>query len=93
MSTTEGPSMTFGELKAYILSKMTMEQAFDRILESSIIKYQKLRFQEGEEIHPLIVMATAAMEMGWGFLLGPEEEVEGVVTGTEDYMTKVSGRL
>jgi hypothetical protein len=86
----EGPNMTFAELKAYILSKMTMEQAFDRLLESSIVKYQKLKFQEGEELHPLLVMATAAMEMGWGFLVGPEKEVQGVVTGTEEYMSKIS---
>ena len=81
--------MTFQELKDYILSKMTMEQGFDRLLESGLINYQKLRFEKGQEVHPLLIMSMAAMEMGWDFVIekgGDRDEVRGLITGTEEYI-------
>jgi hypothetical protein len=52
--------MTFQELKEYILSKLTLEQAFDRFLESGLIHYQKLKFEKGEELHPPEPILSAA---------------------------------
>jgi len=85
----EKNSMTFQELKDYILSKMTIEQAFDRLLESGLVHYQKLKFENGEELHPLLVMSMAAMEMGWNFVIENREgkdEVRGLITGTQEYI-------
>jgi hypothetical protein len=85
----EGPSMTFQQLKDFILSKITIEVAFDRLLESGLINYRKLRFDKGEEVHPLLVMSMAAMEMGWDFVVENREgkdEVRGLITGTQEYI-------
>jgi hypothetical protein len=58
-----------------------IEQAFDRFLESGLVN--------GEELHPLLVMSMAAMEMGWNFVIENREgkdEVRGLITGTQEYI-------
>lgn len=88
--TKKGPSMTVKEVYDFIVSKMTPEEALMKFLEGGTIEYQKLRFSEpGKEVHPLILMAMAAMEMEWGFMVEDVEsssEVRGLVTGTPEYM-------
>ncbi len=83
--------VTVAELKEFILKHMTAEQALDRLLESSLISYNKLRFNKGEEVHPLIIMSSAAMDMGWDFVIEQDrEKVEGLIVGTGDYINRTT---
>lgn len=91
---TPKPSMTVAALKDYILKHMTAEQALERLLSGSLIEYEKLKFtSEDKAIHPEILIAMAAMELGWQLMIeAPKEDedgggmVIGMVVGTEDYM-------
>lgn len=85
--------MTVDELYAHITKMMTPEAALKRLLESSLLTYEKLKFPEGEQlVHPLFIMTLAAMDMGWDFLVpnGPDdEEVNGLIAGTSEYVDRI----
>lgn len=86
--------MNKDELKEYILKHMTAEQALDKLLEGHIIEYQKLKFsEEGKEIHPTMLIAMAALEMGWDIVISnaenPDAYLEGIIVGTNDYLNSV----
>lgn len=84
--------MTVEQLYDHIVSQLTPEEALKRLLESGLINYQKLRFQEGEEIHPVMLIAMASMEMGWNFLVEKvegEENVRGLIVGTDEYVDTI----
>lgn len=81
--------MNVQELYDYITKHMTPEQALLKLLEGHVIKYEKLKFGEEENaIHPTILIAMAAMEMGWSIAIqgGDDDELKGISVGTEDYM-------
>lgn len=79
--------MTLEELKAYILTQLTPDQVIDRFLEKEMIIYDKLKFNNGEAIHPTILIAHASMDMGWNFMIEENHEnIRGMVVGTEEYM-------
>ena len=81
--------MTKQEFYEYITSQITPEEALMRFIEAGLGHYEKLKFNKGEEIHPLILISMAAMDMGWQFCIEKEtENVEGLVLGTEDYMKR-----
>ena len=88
MSEEQKTGMTPKKLMEYILTQMTAEQALLKLLESSLIKYEKLKFDGPENtIHPIIVMTMAAMEMGWNFVIRPDDkDVNGMVTGTQEFV-------
>jgi hypothetical protein len=74
----------------YITKHMTAEEALKKLLTSSMISYEKLKFDEGKEVHPIIIIANAAMDMGWMIAVEKEEkEVKGLAVGTEEYMNKL----
>jgi hypothetical protein len=78
------------ELYDYITSQMTAEEALKKLLESSLINYKKLKFNKGEEIHPLILIASASMDMGWQIAVEKDQdEVRGVSVGTVEYMEQL----
>lgn len=82
--------MTVKELYDYITSHLTPEEALMRSLEASLIKYETLKFNEGEEIHPLILISMAAMDMGWCIaIIKDGEDVGGVSVGTKEYLDKL----
>ena len=85
--------MTVDELYTHITKMMTPEAALKRLLESSLLTYEKLKFPEGEQpVHPLFIMTLAAMDMGWDFLVpnGPDdEEVNGLIAGTSEYVDRI----
>jgi len=70
---------------------MTAEKALKTLLSSSLITYEKLKTPEGSEpVHPLIIVSMATMDMGWNFCIDKsEEEIQGLVIGTEEYMDKI----
>lgn len=83
--------MTKDELKKYILSKMTAEEALDIYLQLSLNHYERLKDDKGEqEGHPIFIIAAAAMDLGWDFLVEAEtvenDEVRGVAVGTREYL-------
>lgn len=85
--------MTPKELYNYITSQMTAEEALKKLLESSLINYEKLKFNKGEEIHPLILIANASMDMGWQIAVEKDQdEVRGVSVGTAEYMEQLFKR-
>jgi hypothetical protein len=83
--------MTALELRDFIVKQIPAEDALLRLLEGSLIEYEKLKFSEQEKaIHPVILISMAAMEMGWQFAVEKgNETVRGLVVGTEEYMNKI----
>jgi len=76
---------------------MTAEQALQKLLEGHLLTYEKLKFQEGEEIHPIMLISMAAMDMGWNMAIpdhnnDPDAKIEGMIVGTNDYIDDVLGK-
>lgn len=82
--------MTAQELKDYILKHMTAEEALEKLLISTLVTYNKLKFPEGSEpVHPEILIAMAALDLGWGIAVETKETsetVRGLILGTDEYM-------
>jgi len=85
--------MTVKEFYDYITSQMTPEQALMKLLEGAAGQYEKLKFDpEGQPVHPLFIASMAALDMGWDFAFKAEDdndEVSGLVMGTEEYMKEI----
>lgn len=89
--------MNAQDLYDYILKHMSAEQALMNLLKGHVIEYEKLKFSaEGEEIHPIMLIAMAALDMGWDMAVpnfeDPEAEVIGMIVGTSDYIDDVLGK-
>ena len=87
--------MNAKEFYDHITEHMTPEEALLKLLEGHVRTYEKLKFPEGEEIHPLMVATMAAIDMGWSMALpesGEDEEVRGIIMGTEDYLEEILAR-
>jgi hypothetical protein len=89
--------MNAKELYDYITKQMSAEKALMNLLEGHVLTYEKLKFQEGEEIHPIMLISMAAMDMGWDMAIpnhddNPDAEVEGMIVGTTDYIDDVLGK-
>lgn len=86
--------MTVKELYDKIVGNMSAEEALMKLLEGHVITYEKLKFNEGEEIHPVMLISMAAMEMGWEIALpygDDDDDVIGITVGTEEYFNSVLG--
>jgi len=81
------------ELYNHILKNMTAEQALKNILEAQIINYTHLKFNNGEEIHPVMVICMAALEMGWDLAIpnheNEEDEIKGLSCGKTEYLNEL----
>ena len=57
--------------------------------------YEKLKFEEGKEVHPLFIISMAAMDMDWQIAIpetkNEDDDVQGMVIGTEEYINKIFG--
>ena len=84
--------MNVKEFYDYITKHMTAEQALMKLLEGQVMEYEKLKFsQEEYAIHPLLLIAMAAQDMGWNIAIpepkdDPDADVIGIMCGTEEYM-------
>jgi len=81
--------MSITELYKHITKHMSAEDALMRLLEGHVITYEKLKFNEGDEIHPIMLISMAAFEMGWQLAIpegGEDDEVIGLTVGTEKYL-------
>ena len=68
---------------------MSAEEALLKLLEGHLRTYEHLKFNEGEEIHPIIVASMAALDMNWNLAIpdgSDDEEVQGMMIGTEAYL-------
>ena len=83
--------MNVKELYDHLLLHMTAEQALLKLLEGQVLNYEKLKFDEGEEVHPIFIISMAAMDMGWGMAIPNEddEEIQGMAVGTEEYLDNI----
>lgn len=85
--------MKVDDFYKYITSKMTPEQALKKLLEGSLIQYEKLKFDSQENaVHPVFIISMAAMDMGWNFAVENtpgQTEVRGLVVGTEEYLKTI----
>lgn len=81
--------ITVGALKEHILKFMTADEALEKLLASTILKYEKLKFQNKEDaVHPEIIIALAAMDLGWMIAVEKSDKhpnVRGLIVGTEEY--------
>ena len=87
--------MSIQELYDHITKHMSAEDALMRLLEGHAMTYEKLRFQEGEEIHPLMLISMAAFEMDWQLAIpegSEDDDVIGMAVGTEEYLEDLFGK-
>ncbi len=81
--------MNVDELYNHIVSQITPEEALKKMLESSLLTYEKLKFKKGKEVHPLFIISMAAMDLGWQIAIKKDKEnIEGLTVGTKDYMNR-----
>ena len=87
--------MNVRELQEFILTQMTAEEALIKLLEGHVLTYEKLKFEEGKEVHPLFIISMAAMDMDWQIAIpetkNEDDDVQGMVIGTEEYINKIFG--
>lgn len=81
------------KLYDYITEHISCQEALKNMLEGTLNHYEKLKANEGDPIHPTVIMAIAAMEMGWDIALkkgenGDDTEVEGMIIGNEKYISE-----
>jgi len=90
--------MTAKELRDFILTKMTAEEALLKLLQSHVEHYEKLKVQmenaeEGDnQGSPIMIIAAAAMDLGWQIAVENSEEdapVRGLCVGTGAYLDAV----
>ena len=82
--------MTVQETFDHITAHMSAEDALKKLLEGHIRTYEHLKFNEGEELHPLMLVSLAALDMGWDIAIpdnkGDEDmELIGMAIGTPEY--------
>lgn len=85
--------MNIDELYNELTSHMTAEQALKNLLKGHIITYESLKFQEGEEIHPVILISMAVYDLNWDLAIpdgvNDDEDVKGMIVGTEAYVDSI----
>lgn len=84
--------MNIQETYDYITANMSAEDALKKLLEGHIRTYEHLKFNEGEELHPLMVVTLAALDMGWSLAVPDgkdDDEVQGMMIGTDEYINGI----
>lgn len=84
--------MNIDELYEQLTSQMTPEQVLKKLLEEYKLTNEKITLNEGEEMHPIMLISLAAMELGWEIALPyteDDDEVIGMTIGTEEYFNSV----
>lgn len=86
--------MNTKEFYDHITQHMTPEEALMKLLEGHVLTYEKLKFNEGEELHPAMVVSMAALDMGWNIAIpdnkGDEDmELIGMAIGTPEYFEEL----
>lgn len=83
--------MTAKELYDYILTRMTAEEALMKMISGQVEVYNNLKqnkpVEEGS-VNPIYIISAAALDMGWSLALEDNENVEGLVVGTDEYLKR-----
>lgn len=78
------------ELRDYITQQMPAEDALLILLKTSLVSYEHLKFSEEESVHPCIIIAMAALDMGWEMAVDNQSEnVNGMIIGNKEYIDKI----
>jgi len=86
--------MTAKDLYNHITKHMTPEEALMKLLEGTIRTYEHLKFdkENDEEVHPVMIIATASLDMGWNIAIpnnDVNDELSGMIVGTEEYIDNI----
>jgi hypothetical protein len=82
--------MNIQKLYDHITSNITPEKALMKLLEANVFSYEKLKFNVGEEIHPLILISMATLDMNWSIAMpNDDEDINGMIIGTNEYIDGV----
>ena len=75
----------------YIIKYMTPEEALLKLLEGHVMIYKNLKFNKGDEFHPVMLISMAALDMNWSLALPNDdsENVNGMIVGTQKYIDSV----
>ena len=84
-------NMTTQELYTFITKHIPIEQVLLKLLESSLISYEKLKFDDkNETVHPLLIITMAALDLGWDLAIEKDvKEVRGLAVGTSEYLDTI----
>lgn len=80
------------QFRDYILKHMTAEEALLKLLESSVISYENLKFSNNEPVHPEMIIAMAAWDLGWDIAVPKqkdEDQMQGISVGTQEYLNSI----
>lgn len=78
------------DLYDHIVKHMSAEEALKILLRSSLITYEKLKFDKDEKpVHPLLIISMATLDLGWSFMIADDPQVQGLVVGTEEYIGRI----
>jgi hypothetical protein len=80
---------TVDDLYNHITKQMSAEDALKKLLASSLLSYENLKFDEGKEVHPLHIIAMATLDLGWDVVIESEsvsKDVRGLMIGTSEYL-------
>lgn len=87
--------MNTKELYDHITKHMTAEEALMKLLEGHLLTYENLKYNEGEELHPVMLVAMAALDMNWSMAIPKEKNeddiLNGMAIGTQEYLDDVFG--
>lgn len=85
--------ISVNELYEFIIKRMSPEEALKKLLSSSLIKYEKLKIKNPEDmVHPEIIIAMAALDLGWDIAVESEDKnstLDGLIVGTSTYINKI----
>ena len=83
------------ELYDHITKHMTPEEALMKLLEGHLLTYENLKYNEREELHPVMFVAMAALDMNWSMAIPKEKNeddiLNGMAIGTQEYLDDVFG--
>lgn len=86
--------MDIQEIYNELTKEKSAEEVLKNIIGTSIKQYNYLKIQDGEEMHPSMVIATIAMELEWGMAIPSADEngdIHGLIIGTEEYIDGLLG--
>jgi hypothetical protein len=87
----EENKISINDLYNHITQFMTPEVALKKLLSSSLIQYEKLKFdKDGQPVHPEIIIAMAALDLGWMIGVTDDDPVIGLIVGNEKFVEKLN---
>jgi hypothetical protein len=87
----EEKKISVNDLYNHIIQFMTPEVALKKLLSSSLIQYEKLKFDKDDQpVHPEFIIAMAALDLGWMIGVTDDDPVIGLIVGNEKFVEKLN---